>query len=422
MRGQIQEYRDKLGVGWIVGEDGARYRFHRDSLKTGQAVAVGQPVEFDVAGRAAERIAPLPPGTLVSISPPSPPTPAAARVPQQPAGGGAAAAARGGQRPAPRPAGQARSFQNDTLKRKRIKNYFRHESAFSALLGVLTGLALLAYGAAATMTPLGALIMAPIAALPFYKSIRVFVRKATTPTDQEITAWCAADIPDAVARALSVSSIMQTAMTPIEIRHAAGKALAGDASSYQRLGDDFEWRYSPQGMTVILLGDQQVCIYQCAVDFTTGVTINEHVYEFFYQEVVDIGWVHETQTIDYRRWGFLGRQVLRFTAAFMPGDKGRETRDMLRYVGRLEQQHGRYISDKVLQRNLYTTFYVTLGSGGKIHVPVFDGRPAAEAALGLGPDPNGARAMLEVARAFIREKKLILLGPSGARASSAPVI
>jgi hypothetical protein len=71
---------------------------------------------------------------------------------------------------------------------------------------------------------------------------------------------------------------------------------------------------------------------------------------------------------------------------------------------------------------VFTTFVVTLDSGGAIEIPVFDGRPSAEASKGIGPDPNGARGLLEVARTFIREKKLILLGPVGARAPNAPVI
>lgn len=393
MRGQVYEFRGNLGVGRIVGEDGVRYRFHKDHLAPGVLPQLGAAVEFTPNGKEADRISMLPPGTQVQIAPPLPPpvvTPAQRRQ----------AAATHNTAPS--------VSQDEEAKRRRIKAYFEDESVFAALLSIVFGIATLIY-------VLGALFI--------YNGAKILWRKGTRPTDAQVSAWTAADIPDAVARAKMVGSIGPTAMAPLEIRHAVAGTLLGDAKSYQLLGEDFVWRYSPQGISVLLLGDQEACIYQCAIDLTTGVSINERVYEFFYQDVVDISWQNQTETIDFREFGFMGRQVKRLFAGLIPDAKQkRRVMDTLRYVGRLRQQHQRYVVDKILQRNLFTTFVVTLQSGHAIEIPVFDGRPAAEVTRGTGPDPNGARALLEVARAFIREKKLMLLGASGARAPSAPII
>lgn len=381
-----------MGVGWIIGEDGSRYRFHRDHMKPGDAASLGAPVEFVTNGKEANSISLLPPGTQVPIAPPrTPPAPPPTTR------------ATGSQRPAT----VVRVSAGESERRKRIKNYFGDESALGAVISILMGLATITIG---------------IGLLFIFFGIRAFVRMATRPSDQEVSAWTSSDVPDCVSRAIAVCSMGPTAMAPLEIRHAVAGELLGDASDLQRLGEDFEWRYSPQGVSVILLGDQQACVYQCAIDLTTGVVINERIYEFFYQDVVDIGWKHKTQTIDYRKLGFWGRQLIRATSGMSHGKEQRLVSDALRYAGRLREQYRHYVVDKVLQRNVFTTFVVTLDSGGAIEIPVFDGRPSAEASKGIGPDPNGARGLLEVARTFIREKKLILLGPVGARAPNAPVI
>lgn len=296
----------------------------------------------------------------------------------------------------------------EATKRKRIKNYFRDES-------VLGNLILIVFGIATLVFIVGIIFL--------HNGIRGFVRQSTRPSDLEIDSWTDADIPQRVLRAKELSGITSLAREPLEIRHAVAGQLLGDAESLQKLGRDNEWRYSPVGVSVVLLADQQACIYQSAIDLTTGVPINERVYEFFYQDVVDIGWKHETQTINYRTYGFIGRQFIRMTLGFVFDRKQRQkTLDLLRYVGRLRKQHRAFIVDKVLQRNLYTTFVVTLENGVAIEVPVFDGRPAIEASRGAGGDPNKSRALLEVARAFIREKKLMLLGDAGRRAGGAPLI
>lgn len=87
MRGTVIEYKARLGVGRLVGENGVRFRFHKDNFRAGDAPAVNAAVEFTANGAEAVQIALLPQGTVVQVAPsppppqPPPPKPAIATSP-----------------------------------------------------------------------------------------------------------------------------------------------------------------------------------------------------------------------------------------------------------------------------------------------------------------------------------------------------
>ena len=51
MQGEITKYRDDLGFGVIMTDDGRRYRFARKNIMSTASSLVGQEVDFIISGR-----------------------------------------------------------------------------------------------------------------------------------------------------------------------------------------------------------------------------------------------------------------------------------------------------------------------------------------------------------------------------------
>jgi hypothetical protein len=255
--------------------------------------------------------------------------------------------------------------------------------------------------------------------IPTAIAIHYLVRRHSQPSEAQLDDWIEADLPSLVNRAKSLSGLTKFVRAPIELRHFVSEELRGGAFAETRLGTDFEWRYTPQATTVILFTDQQIALYQCAVDLTTGKRISERIYEVFYQSVTDFSWRDQTVTTDYGKLG-LAAAVLSQVPGLAHG-KANESRRLLR---ELRRRYKRQIVDHVLQRTWYRSYSLSLENGSSYNIPIFDGRPVGDGSH----DSETARraedmmAALEAMRAFIREKKRMALAQARPLTANAPLV
>ena len=216
-----------------------------------------------------------------------------------------------------------------------------------------------------------------------------------------------------------MSGLSRFVRDPIELRHFVSEDLRGGAFAETRLGTDFEWRYTPLATTVILFTEQQIALYQCAVDLTTGKRISERIYEVFYQSVTDFSWRDQTVTTDYSKLG-LAAAVL----SQIPGLAHAKANESRRLLRELRRRYKPQIVDHVLQRTWNRNYVLSLENGTNYNITIFDGRPVGDMSL----DSETARRAqdmtkaLEAMRAFIREKKRMALAQARPVTANAPLV
>jgi hypothetical protein len=148
-----------------------------------------------------------------------------------------------------------------------------------------------------------------------------------------------------------------------------GSAFQGD-----RRGKDLKIRWTPHEITVVNFGRDQLFVYSCALDLTTGNAIYERTHEFFYRDIVSVDTVAETLTV-----------------------KVKDPELHLYW-----QERGARIVSKTLQVDARQSISLQLASGERATLAVWDGYSA----VGLQPDEVSINALASThLRRVVREMK-----------------
>jgi hypothetical protein len=148
----------------------------------------------------------------------------------------------------------------------------------------------------------------------------------------------------------------------------------GSAFQGERRGKDLKIRWTPHEITVVNFGRDQLFVYSCALDLTTGNAIYEKTQEFFYRDIVSVDTVAETLTV--------------------------KLRDPELHLYWLER--GARIISKTLQVDARQSISLQLASGDRATLAIWDGYSA----VGLQPDEVSINALASAhLRRVVREMK-----------------
>lgn len=182
------------------------------------------------------------------------------------------------------------------VDRKKVKKYFESASknSYYLLIGGIVGLFLFS---SITILAIASLIAAGIGGWQIYDKM------FNKPTDEQMDAWINEDLtrllPDALKKAGVDTSELEGQGEPVML-YGTRIESAGGAEFYYTKGKDKKPRYSPVDSTVILFTEHQLIAYQCAIDLTTGNSLNANVKRFFYKDVVSAETEAEDLTLDER--------------------------------------------------------------------------------------------------------------------------
>lgn len=163
-------------------------------------------------------------------------------------------------------------------KRKRIQKYFSARFPKWAVVMILIGVLMLLGGMSAKSggTIVMGLLLAGIGGYGIYNYTQV-------PTDQQIDEWTAQDLRALDGRALAKSGVDQSEIVgdPVTITG------PGDFEIW-KVGADRVLRFGRISSATINFTPNQLLVYSCVVDITTGNTLKESTDEYFYRDVVSV--------------------------------------------------------------------------------------------------------------------------------------
>jgi hypothetical protein len=163
-------------------------------------------------------------------------------------------------------------------KRKRIQKYFTAAFPKWALILVAIGVLILLGGLSASSAGaiLFGLLLGAAGGFGIYSYTQV-------PTDQQIDEWTAEDLSDLGQRALKKSGIDESELV------GESAIITGPADfAVRKVGKDRRLRFGKIAGMVVNFGQNQLLVYTCTVDITTGNTLHETTDEYFYRDVVSV--------------------------------------------------------------------------------------------------------------------------------------
>lgn len=263
--------------------------------------------------------------------------------------------------------------QDIKVDRDRIRRYFRDEKRPNWKI-VVAGVVIFAIGTqthwAVTLAAIG------LAWLGFKMK-----EPNNQATEQEVDQAIAADRIGIVERAYAKSGADSVELAhgeAAEFVYLEGRGANGIFSA-GRIGQDNIYRRTPMSATVIHYGNDQLLIYKCALDLTTGNKVNEQTRMIFYRDVVSID--SQTSTESY--------SVEQLTRA---------------QVKLLEQSHYRVIDGKI-QADSTEQISLRLTSGESVTIAVTSGALLDSSWKSAGVDNDKELKRL---RALIRQMKMAI--------------
>ena len=257
--------------------------------------------------------------------------------------------------------------------RKRVRGYFLETQRWPLYM---LGLGCLA-SAAAFVTSHGASLGLTAAAL-LAVGVRFAFRPLGVASALEVDAVAHSDFNATQQLALRRCQLEPGDLIheqPCRFRHGVATLTElGAAFQAERRGKDLQIRWTPHEITVVNFGRDQLFVYACALDLTTGNAIYERTQEFFYRDIVSVDTATETETI-----------------------KVKDPELRLYW-----EQRGAHIVSNTLQVDVHQSIGLQLASGERVTLAVWDGYSA----LGLQPTEVGINALASAQlRRVVREMK-----------------
>jgi hypothetical protein len=170
-------------------------------------------------------------------------------------------------------------------RRSAVKKYFKTFPKWAVWMIIIGIPLLLAFG-------LGLLFIG----LGIWGLVSYFQR----PGDAQIDAWIEDDLKKLQQQALNKTGTDPSVLMQKEPVVVTGLRF-GDLPSSTfwafRTGKDKIFRFTPMDVTVINFTADQLLVYQCALDLTTGNPLNESTDEYFYRDVVSVSTVTESRNV-----------------------------------------------------------------------------------------------------------------------------
>lgn len=223
-----------------------------------------------------------------------------------------------------------------TIDRKKIKKYFEPltKISYCLFIGGILGFGLF------YSFPIPAIVSVIAIGIGGWMIYDYFFNK---PTDEQMDSWLEEDLerlePDSLSKARMDKS--ELVRTPVTI-YGPRVTSVGGAEFYIRKGKDKRKRYSPVEAIIIHFTEHQLITYQCAIDLTTGNSLNVRVKRFFYKDVVSA----ETESKDF---ALEEKSISKKLLAANPSIK-------------------KYIVNGILQLNGSETFKLTTSAGTFVEV------------------------------------------------------
>jgi len=286
-------------------------------------------------------------------------------------------------------------LSDENSKRKAIRDYFDGKVSQLGWLLIVLGLPLL------MVFGLGLLLIA--------FGIYLLLRHKTLTSDSRIDQWTNEDFEkhDFVKRAKQLCGFEDLVRDAIILRGLGYSGASEGLIHGERYGEDGHMRYTPLGATVLLCTQDQLGIYQTAVDLTTGNCANEKVLEVFYQDIVAISTQASSESLDTKNI----LQEIKSTSLKPDAIRqGLSQKKLMKNITLLTERFREFIIADILQRDIRKTYYIELSDGKTIVIPMADGRPTGKANQedDAASGDETARAMVAL-RKFVREKKRAVL-------------
>ena len=246
-------------------------------------------------------------------------------------------------------------------KRRRIRAYFTPRPTWPAwMTGIGIVVLLIGLGVHSVLFGLVGLAVAGGA-------IYVWVAKPGVATDAEVDACTADDRLRVPSRATQRSGMDPDNFVeaPIVFAYGLGFTAAGNGFKASRRGADGVRRFTPVGSTVVNMTRNQLLVYQCTIDLTTGNIINEQTKEIFWRDVVSVDTATETRTLSVAQLPLRERNLL--------------------------VQDGWHIVNDVIQFDGEESVSISMTSGQSVKLAFWDGRQADKD--GPGGDTQNDRAL-----------------------------
>jgi hypothetical protein len=257
--------------------------------------------------------------------------------------------------------------------RRRVKGYFLETQRWPLYLVAVACLAAIAGYASGHGVSLGL-----TAVMLLGIGVRFSVRPLGVASAAEVDAVMQSDFAAVQILALQRCQLEPGDLVhdqPCRFRHGLSSLTElGAAFQGERRGKDLKIRWTPHEITVVNFGRDQLFVYTCALDLTTGNAIYERTQEFFYRDIVSVDTASETDTIKLK------------------------DPELILYW----QQRGAQIVSKTLQVDVHQSISLQLASGERIPLAVWDGYSA----LGMQPDEVGINGLASnQLRRTVRELK-----------------
>lgn len=184
---------------------------------------------------------------------------------------------------------------SEQIKREMIRNYFKpfpKWAAWMIAIGVVIFLIGLGGSAGAIIT---GIVIAGIGGFGIYHYSQ------GKPTDQQMDEWLEEDLKDLTKKALNKLGVDETELVSESVQ-VTGPRLwdVGGADVLFKKGKDNILRFTPIDVDIINFGQNQLLVYNCAFDFTTGNALNERTDEYFYKDIVSVATKTESKTAQIR--------------------------------------------------------------------------------------------------------------------------
>jgi len=219
---------------------------------------------------------------------------------------------------------------------------------------------------------------------------------STIANEADVDALAEADLAAARARALEAFQLDPEELHhegPCSFRSSGAGEATGAAFAGEKLGRDNRRRWTPHDLTVVHFGYDQMFVYRCSMDLTTGEVILERTYELAYRELVSIETHSEKDVLPVPE----------------PSDALARLRRALRSWFRRQLDREPLPPSRMLQVDGHQTLGVRLASGERIDLASWQGHlagvPTQEVGLNVAASRHLQRVIRELKRHTARPRR-----------------
>jgi len=265
---------------------------------------------------------------------------------------------------------------DEQSKRKMIRAYFEPPPSWT-LWAIVVGAVFFSIGLSAES--FGVMFFGGAIAIIGY--VVRYNSSKEKPTDQQMDEWFEEDLKQITKRANDKTGINETELIgePVYITGPRFWNSVGAEVLFKK-GADNVIRFTPVDVSIINFTSNQLVVYKCTLDLTTGNPLNESTDEYFYKDVVSVSTQSKSLTYDQ---SILAKNFLK---------------DPMGSLSSMNATAGK------MQVNLAETFVLTTSGGTSVEVVIKDPVLINISKGGIMPTTRAENA-IQTIRKVLREKK-----------------